>query len=175
MSRPLRAALSAALLTGTLYVGARPAGPLPALGPLLDPAAGLWSAARGATSVAGDATVSIPGLGGHVRVVYDQRAVPHIFADREEDAYRALGYVDAREHRPGNGPRRCGVEGWSRRGERALSRRRADRRADSAERRRSAALRFRATPTARRTRFGSCNGCRARARIVSDARRRAPR
>ncbi|MEP6732599.1 MAG: penicillin acylase family protein [bacterium] len=32
-----------------------------------------------------------------VNVVYDDRAVPHIFAANEEDAYRALGYVVARD------------------------------------------------------------------------------
>ena len=29
--------------------------------------------------------------------MYDERAVPHIFARSEEDAYRALGYVVARD------------------------------------------------------------------------------
>jgi penicillin amidase len=36
-------------------------------------------------------------LSGTVNVVYDDRAVPHIFAANEEDAYRALGYVVARD------------------------------------------------------------------------------
>ena len=36
-------------------------------------------------------------LGGNVTVEYDDRAVPHIFAANEEDAYRALGYVVARD------------------------------------------------------------------------------
>ena len=36
-------------------------------------------------------------LGDSVRVIYDDRAVPHIFANSEEDAYRALGYVVARD------------------------------------------------------------------------------
>jgi penicillin amidase len=39
----------------------------------------------------------IPGLAGDVRVVYDERAVPHIFAESESDAARALGYVVARD------------------------------------------------------------------------------
>jgi penicillin amidase len=93
----LRTPLALALLAGTLYVGARPAGPLPALGPLLDPARGLWSSARGETALPNATEVAVPGLGGRVRVIYDARAVPHIFADREEDAYRALGYVVARD------------------------------------------------------------------------------
>ncbi|HKP16354.1 MAG TPA: penicillin acylase family protein, partial [Gemmatimonadaceae bacterium] len=40
---------------------------------------------------------SVAGLGAPVEVVYDERAVPHIFARSEEDAYRALGYVVARD------------------------------------------------------------------------------
>jgi penicillin amidase len=44
-----------------------------------------------------DANGGIPGLGAEVRVVYDDRAVPHIFAATETDAYRALGYVVARD------------------------------------------------------------------------------
>src|SRR4051812_48851260 len=39
----------------------------------------------------------IPGLGADVRVVYDDRAVPHIFATTTDDAWRALGYVVARD------------------------------------------------------------------------------
>ena len=92
-----RTPIAVAVLAGALYVGARPAGPLPALGPFLDPARGLWSAARGATDLPNGAEVVVPGLGARVRVIYDTRAVPHIFADREEDAYRALGYVVARD------------------------------------------------------------------------------
>ena len=36
-------------------------------------------------------------LGGTVTIEYDDRAVPHVFAANEEDAYRALGYVVARD------------------------------------------------------------------------------
>lgn len=43
------------------------------------------------------ADASFPGLGADVRVIYDDRAVPHIFAATETDAYRALGYVVARD------------------------------------------------------------------------------
>lgn len=88
--------VAAVVLAGTLYVGARPVGPVPALGAFLDPAHGVWSNAR-STGAHGDATASVPGLGADVQVVYDQRGVPHIFAARETDAYRALGYVVARD------------------------------------------------------------------------------
>jgi penicillin amidase len=77
-------------------VGARKTGPIPPLGPFLDPAHGVWSLARSAT-MPRDASAAIPALGADVRVVYDDRAVPHIFAATETDAYRALGYVVARD------------------------------------------------------------------------------
>ncbi len=94
--KPLSVALSAILLAGTIYAGARPVGPLPPLGGLLDPVRGVWSAAGDAVFPR-DAYVRIPGLSGVVSVRYDSRDVPHIFATTEEDAYRALGYVVARD------------------------------------------------------------------------------
>lgn len=39
----------------------------------------------------------IRALNGEVTVLYDDRAVPHIFATTEHDAYQALGYVVARD------------------------------------------------------------------------------
>ena len=88
---------SAALLLGLLlFAGVRRAGPLPALGAFLEPAHGVWSLARSARMPT-MAQSAVPGLGGDVTVVYDDRAVPHIFARTETDAYRALGYVVARD------------------------------------------------------------------------------
>jgi len=89
-------AIAAVVLIATLFVAARPVGPVPALGPLLDPARGVWSAVTTA-ELPDDAAASIAGLGGTTRVVYDDRAVPHIFASTVDDAYRALGYVVARD------------------------------------------------------------------------------
>lgn len=63
---------------------------------LLDPANGAWSAALHARFPA-RASARIPGLGDSVDVRYDARGVPHIFAKTEVDAYRALGYVVARD------------------------------------------------------------------------------
>ena len=84
------------MLAGALWVGARPAGPLPPLGPLLDPANGVWAAASRA-DLPRDASGRVRGLAATTRVVFDDRAVPHIFAASEEDAVRALGYVVARD------------------------------------------------------------------------------
>ncbi len=71
-------------------------GPVPPLGPLLDPANGAWAGAA-ATTFRGIQSLSIPGLTKPVRVVFDDRGVPHIFAESELDAYRALGFVVARD------------------------------------------------------------------------------
>ncbi len=96
--RPSRlGSVTALLILGiTVYLGARPAGPLPPLGPLLDPANGLFASVHTAElpPLAGG---TIPGLQGPVTVLYDDRGVPHIFAANTLDAYRALGYVVARD------------------------------------------------------------------------------
>ena len=88
--------VSLLVLGGLSWVGARGAGPLPPLGPLLEPAGGAWALAR-AAAFPPLAERRVPGLGGDVTVVFDDRAVPHIFAASEPDAYRALGYVTARD------------------------------------------------------------------------------
>ena len=84
------------VLAATGFIGARGAGPVPSLGPLLDPANGLWNSVQSA-ELPTDATIAIPGLSADTRVVYDDRDVPHIFAPTTTDAYRALGYVVARD------------------------------------------------------------------------------
>ncbi len=42
-------------------------------------------------------TVSLKNLEEAVEVLYDEYGVPHIYAENEEDAYRALGYVHAKD------------------------------------------------------------------------------
>ena len=90
-----RLVVAVACLALVAITGARRTGPVPALGAFLEPAHGVWSLAR--TVATRDARASITALGGTVRVVYDDRAVPHVFAASELDAYRALGYVVARD------------------------------------------------------------------------------
>ena len=84
------------MLGGALIVGARRIGPAPALGPFLEPAHGVWSLARSA-ELPRSARATVVRLSATVNIEYDDRAVPHIFASNEEDAYRALGYVVARD------------------------------------------------------------------------------
>ncbi len=84
------------LLTGTLYVGAFKLGSIPPLGPFLDPFSGVWAVAV-TTELPAKLDASIASLTDTVTVVYDDRAVPHIFARSRLDAARALGYVVARD------------------------------------------------------------------------------
>src|SRR6478609_4453953 len=84
------------LLAALVWLGARGAGPVPPLGPLLDPWRGTWGLAASA-NLPRHAEDTLPGLGADVRVLYDDRAVPHIYAASELDAIRALGYVTARD------------------------------------------------------------------------------
>src|SRR5688500_12950269 len=92
----LKTVLAGVVLAGLLWVSARPVGPAPALGPLLDPAHGAWGLARHA-ELPREATAEVPGLTGRVEVRYDDRGVPHVFATTLDDAWRALGYVVARD------------------------------------------------------------------------------
>ncbi len=85
------------LLTGGLcYVAARGAGPLPPLGPIIDPARGALAMAR-STELPRAWSGKIPGLSAGVTVAYDDRGVPHVKATTVDDAYRALGFVVARD------------------------------------------------------------------------------
>jgi len=94
--RRLRVGLAAVLLGCGLYVGSCGIGVVAPFGPLLDPAHGIWALARSAR-VANNVETGIPSLDSEVRIVYDRRAVPHIFASTVDDAVRALGYVVARD------------------------------------------------------------------------------
>lgn len=94
--RPLLTLVGALLLLGLLLVvlGTRVTG-LPPLGSLLDPADGFYRLAR--TAQHQDQVTRIPGLTGTVEIVRDERGVPHVFAEHDADAVRALGYLSAQD------------------------------------------------------------------------------
>ena len=96
MSSIPRFVVALLVLGGLCFVGARGVAGMPGWGSLLEPVGGVWAVANQA-ELPDSAAASIPGLRGPVRVVYDDRDVPHIFATSEADAYRALGYVVARD------------------------------------------------------------------------------
>ncbi|MEJ7675433.1 MAG: penicillin acylase family protein [Chitinophagaceae bacterium] len=65
------------------------------LGKLLSPQHGVW---QNAESVDEDftANLSFPQLTGKVNVYLDDRLVPHVFAEQENDAYFVQGYLHAK-------------------------------------------------------------------------------
>ncbi len=89
-------AISGLVLSSLIYLSLFPPGPIPPIGPLLDPVHGAWGTARSA-ELPEKSHGTIPGLTGTVDVRYDDRGVPHIFAISDGDATRALGYVVARD------------------------------------------------------------------------------
>jgi penicillin amidase len=97
IARPVRFAVAAITLPLTLVVGAARFGPAPPLGAFLDPYRGIWSSTMTASLPPFLLFKRTPGLDSAVRVLYDARAVPHIFARTEHDAYYALGLVVARD------------------------------------------------------------------------------
>lgn len=92
--------LSLAVLLGLIYLLDNPLSvgetKLPALGRLLNPFTGFWQNAEPLSLVENEQTLSMPGLQEEVRIIYDGRMVPHIFAQNTHDAILAQGYVTAR-------------------------------------------------------------------------------
>ncbi len=64
---------------------------IPSLGKILHPFTGLWNSRYDDSSIHHD----IEGRDGKIEIVYDERAVPHIFASTLGDALFAQGYVEA--------------------------------------------------------------------------------
>ena len=91
----IRALLLLSLLILALWTLSRPWGSIPALGALLDPIHGIWSTPNGTELPSG--TLELDGLQGSVVIRYDERGVPHIFAEHNDDLYFAQGYVIARD------------------------------------------------------------------------------
>ncbi len=84
------------LITAALVVILNSTLLLPApLGKLLSPQNGLW---QNAEPVDQDysADLSFPQLKGKVNVYFDERLVPHVFAEQDNDAYFVQGYLHAK-------------------------------------------------------------------------------
>src|SRR5688500_262770 len=94
--RLIPAILSAAITGGLVYVLNRPIGPLPMhAGEFLSPQHGFWQNA-GSFNENYDAHLDFPDLKGKATVYFDERLVPHVFAENEEDLYFVQGYLHAK-------------------------------------------------------------------------------
>lgn len=91
---PLAGALA---LTATLLILLSvPTGSLPALGPLFHPAKGFLANAE-TSGMTGAVTIQTGLTHQPVNIYYDERQVPHIFAQNDHDLYFAQGFVTARD------------------------------------------------------------------------------
>jgi len=70
-------------------------GSVPSIGRLISPSHGFWANIDGEPEI--NYELKIKGPKGTATVIYDERGVPHIFADSEDDLYFAQGYVIARD------------------------------------------------------------------------------
>ena len=70
-----------------------PNNPLPPLGQFLNPNCGIWANAE--NRVLQDEVITLSNTTDSIKIVYDERHVPHIFATNIKDALFAQGYVEA--------------------------------------------------------------------------------
>lgn len=95
MVRVLLLALSSILTIVLIYIlGSAKLTPV-ALGKLLSPQEGFWQNAE-AVNQSYDDVIRFTELKGKVDVYYDERLVPHIVAEEENDAYFVQGYLHAK-------------------------------------------------------------------------------
>ncbi|MGB5430621.1 penicillin acylase family protein [Eudoraea sp.] len=82
------------LLTVSVFYGLNnKLGSIPPIGKFLNPYTGVW---QNETDESITGTVSIDGLKDKVTVHYDAQLIPHVFAQNENDLYRAQGYITAK-------------------------------------------------------------------------------
>lgn len=93
--RYTKALLISAVTIVLIWVLDRPWGSVPAFAPLLSPFSGFWQNAE--TAVTQDLDVTVPGTKAPITVVFDDKAVPHVFAQSDYDMYFAQGYLTARD------------------------------------------------------------------------------
>lgn len=89
--------ITTTITVGLVYLLNNPIGnkiPM-ALGAFVSPQHGFWQNAEPINHDFND-TLSIPGLRDRVAIYLDDRLVPHIFAQNDEDLYAAQGYIHAK-------------------------------------------------------------------------------
>lgn len=90
----LNLVIALSVVGGLVTLGASGAGPLPPLGPLLNPGTGAWTLAATAHNPT-NGTRALPGLSAPVQVTFETNGTAHITASTDADLFRAMGYVQA--------------------------------------------------------------------------------
>ena len=88
-------AVSTVITAGLVYALNRPWGTVPPMGKFLSPQHGFWQNAEPADA-SFDAELKLEGLQGAATVFFDDRLVPHVFAEKDEDLYFIQGYLHAK-------------------------------------------------------------------------------
>ena len=78
----LRFLIALMICSATVYVLNSPVGKVPPPGKFLDPFKGAWHNAL-LPDIPGSSQLKMPGLTGEVQVVYNERGVPHFFAQND--------------------------------------------------------------------------------------------
>ena len=87
--------VSAAATVGIVYALNRNWGSVPPLGKFMSPQQGFWQNAEPEDMDFGG-NMSFPALKGKASVYFDERLVPHVFAENDEDLYFIQGYLHAK-------------------------------------------------------------------------------
>ncbi len=93
--RILPFAISAILTGGLVFALNKQWGSIPPMGKFLSPQQGFWQNAEPANK-SFDADLKFPDLKGKAEVYFDDRLVPHVFAEKDEDLYFIQGYLHAK-------------------------------------------------------------------------------
>ncbi len=91
----LKLLLSLAVTLALTYALNNRLGTIPPLAKFMNPFGGFWQNAADERSFK-DETFNLSGLKDEVKVCYDERMVPHVFAKNNEDLYFMQGYITAR-------------------------------------------------------------------------------
>lgn len=89
--------LSAAVTIALLIMLSFPFGPVPPMGPFLNPNSGFWANAQTSDPARISVIPDNDFLSDSVGVYFDKYDIPHIFAQNNRDAYYAQGYITARD------------------------------------------------------------------------------
>ena len=91
----IRFAISALITFALIFLLNKKWGPIPPLGKFLSPQHGFWQNAESSNEDF-NADLNFPNLKGKVNVYFDERLVPHVFADNDGDLYFVQGYLHAK-------------------------------------------------------------------------------
>ena len=87
--------LSLSVTLAVIVLLSTPLGKAPPFGKFLSPQHGIWQNAE-PVNTSYSADLNIPGISQTTQIYLDDRLVPHIFAENENDAYFAQGYLHAK-------------------------------------------------------------------------------